>query len=136
MCIKVGSHLVRLSLTIGLALMSLVLWDSALVFQGAEARQATRSTSSVCTWTQRKWSSMSSAQRQLWTRLGWTQTRWDSDNPKIAPSSDSRSWTELTARERNAASQLGFNRQNWDTVCLRSSSTSERSKAALDAIVN
>jgi hypothetical protein len=135
----IGNHLVRFSLIIGFALLSLMLWDSALVFQGAEARPAVRSTPSICAWKQREWSSMSSAQRQLWTRLGWTQTRWDSDNPKMAPSSEARSWTGLTAGERNAASQLGFSQKNWEAVCppsSRSSSTSERSKAALDNIVN
>jgi hypothetical protein len=117
MCIKLGDHLVRFSVIIGLALMSLVLWDSALVSQGAQARQGVRSAPSVCAWKQRDWSSMSSAQRQLWSRLGWTQTRWDSDNPKMAPSSESKSWAHLSASERNAASQLGFSQSNWEVAC-------------------
>ena len=139
MCSIVRDQLVRFSVIIGLAFMGLILWDSALVSQGAQARPGARSASSDCAWKQRDWSGMSSAQRQLWTRLGWTQARWDSDNPKAAPLSESKSWIQLTASEKSAASQLGFSQQNWEATCRsnsQSSSTSERSNPALDDILD
>ncbi len=131
MCVKIGVH--RFSVIIGLSLMGVVLWDSVLVSQDAQA--AVRSVS-VCAWKQYDWSGMSSAERQLWSQLGWTQSRWDSDK---APVSDSKSWAELSAGEKNAASRLGYNSRNWETTCSSKSglnSKAERTKASLEAITN
>jgi hypothetical protein len=116
MCVKIGMHLVRFSVIIGLSLMSLVLCDSVLMSQDAQA--GIRSVS-ICAWGQLGWSELTTAQRALWSRLGWNQARWDSDNPKMAPSSDSKSWADLSAGEKNAATQLGFNSGNWEATCSR-----------------
>ena len=115
MC-KTGTHLVRFSVIISLSLM---LCGSVLVSQDAQAGAR-----SVCTWKQLDWSGMTSAEQGLWSRLGWSQARWDSNNPKMAASSDSKSWADLSEGERNAATQLGFNSRNWETTCAsRASST-------------
>jgi hypothetical protein len=70
-----------------------------------------------CTDQQLDWAQMTSADQQLWSALGWTQARWDSDKPSQAPASESKSWSELSDTERRAASQLGFNWRNWDIDC-------------------
>ena len=69
---------------------------------------------SRCTDQQLDWSKLSSTDQQLWSRLGWTQARWDSDK---APPSESKSWSDLTKTEKQAASQLGFDERNWDVEC-------------------
>jgi hypothetical protein len=69
---------------------------------------------SRCTDQQLDWSKLSSTEQQLWSRLGWTQDRWDSDK---APSSESKSWNDLTKTEKRAASRLGFDERNWDVDC-------------------
>ena len=154
MYVKIGGHLIRFSVIVGLSLASLLFRDAVLVSHDAQARQGVRSVS-VCTWKQLDWSSMSSSERQLWSKLGWTQSRWDSDSPKVAPASDSRSWAELSSGEKNAASQLGFSSKNWEATCSsglglnsnsqaerssglgsNSDSQAERSKAAFEAISN
>ena len=84
---------------------------------GVAAKGGTTTKSSVmsrCTDQQLNWSKLSSSDQQLWSRLGWTQSRWDSDK---APQSESKSWNDLTKTEKRAASQLGFDKRNWDVDC-------------------
>jgi hypothetical protein len=93
-----------------------LLLSNVFACHDAQAGVAVRSMTSVCGWEQLDWSEMSGNEQQLWSRLGWTQVSWDSDNAK-SPASESKDWDELSSAEKGAASQLGFNEANWETAC-------------------
>ena len=111
MSLRITSRWVRVSM-----LVAALLVGNALMSNDAQAGVAVRSMTSVCGWEQLDWSEMSGNEQQLWSRLGWTQVSWDSDNAK-SPATESKDWDELSSAEKGAASQLGFNTANWETAC-------------------
>jgi hypothetical protein len=85
----------------------------------------------VCAWSNLDWSQLTSGQRSLWSRLGGTQLRWNSDE---APASEQKDWSELTASERDAATQLGFRAGTWEAVCGANSEDSDRTERSREAL--
>ena len=62
-------------------------------------------------WERLSWADLSSAEKQLWTELGWQQEQWDRNE---APPSTSKFWKDLNYQEQKAAMNLGFSQSIWD----------------------
>ena len=58
------------------------------------------------------WAQLSTAQRALWTTLGWTQSSWAGET--TPPSSEKTAWQDLSARHQRAAVKLGCEEATWN----------------------
>lgn len=61
-------------------------------------------------WDDMDWDDLNKDQKSLWSELGWTQERWDNDEP---PESECKAFDALTSEQQKAASQLGYNAGSW-----------------------
>jgi hypothetical protein len=64
-------------------------------------------------WNKFSWSDLTTAEQDLWGKLGWEKDSWVGKTP--APLTEDTEWGELTSEERTAAEQLGYSRFYWDS---------------------
>ncbi len=63
-------------------------------------------------WERLAWADLSPRERELWTVLGWRESKWDRNDP---PPSAGKDWINLSFDEQYAAAELGFTNSLWDS---------------------
>lgn len=63
-------------------------------------------------WDEFDWADLSSAEQELWGKLGWNAASWDEETDP--PEADDAYWEDLSPEARTALEKLGYTQASWD----------------------
>ena len=63
-------------------------------------------------WDDLSWTDLSSAEQDLWGKLGWNESNWEGETDP--PASSENYWEDLDSNDREVLEQLGYTQELWD----------------------
>ncbi len=66
----------------------------------------------IALWEEAGWADMTTAEQDLWAKLGWNAESWEGEAKQ--PASEDKYWKQLSSEEQAAATALGYTKASWD----------------------